>query len=75
MTNLSSLAYFLGLELVTTSKGIILHQQRYVIKVLKRFHMADCNLANTPAKVNVKLGIEEEEVDPTMYIQLVGSLR
>jgi len=37
--------------------------------------MADCNLANTPAEVNTKLEIAEEEevVDPTMYKQLVGS--
>ena len=39
--------------------------------------MADCNPANTPAEVNTKLEITEEEeaVDPTMYKQLVGSLR
>ena len=51
------------------------HQQKYANDVLKRFDMADCNLANTPAEVNTKLEIAEEEevVDPTMYKQLVGS--
>jgi len=38
--------------------------------------MADCNPANTPAEINTKLEIAAEEaVDPTMYKQLVGSLR
>ena len=79
MTDLGTLAYFLGLEFVTTSKGILLHQQKYATDVLKRFHMADCNPANTPIEVNTKLEIvkeeEEEAVDPTIYKQLVGSLR
>ncbi|XP_040862106.1 secreted RxLR effector protein 161-like [Glycine max] len=70
MTDLGTLAYFLGLEFVTTSKGILLHQQKYATDVLKRFHMADCNPANTPAEVNTKLEIAEEEeaVDPTMFM-------
>ncbi|XP_006580665.1 uncharacterized protein LOC114411074 [Glycine soja] len=77
MTDLGTLACFLGLEFVTNSKGILLHQQKYTTDVLKRFHMTDCNPANTPAQVNTKLEITEEEeaVDPTMYKQLVGSLR
>ena len=75
MVDLGTLAYFLGLEFVTTSKGILLHQQKYATDVLKIFHMVDCNPANTPTEVNTKLEITEEEeaVDPTMYKQLLGS--
>lgn len=55
MTDLGILNYFLGLEFVYTNKGIILHQRRYVLEVLKRFNMDRCNEVVTPVETNVKL--------------------
>lgn len=78
MSNLGRLAYFIGLEFVTTSRIIVLHQKKYVSDVLKRFNMADYNPATTPAKVSIKLdNINEDDklVDSTLFKQLVGSLR
>lgn len=37
MTDLGKLAYFLGMEILITSKGLILHQTKYAIEILKNF--------------------------------------
>ncbi|GAU32209.1 hypothetical protein TSUD_277890 [Trifolium subterraneum] len=58
MTDLRKLQYFLGLEFSNTSKGLIVHQKKYVTDVLKRFNMMDCNPANTP--MEIKLEIEPD---------------
>lgn len=77
MTDLRKVVYFLGMEFLYTSKGIILHQLKYAIEVLKRFEMFDCKPAITPAESNQKLDADEEgeDVDATVFKQLVGSLR
>ncbi|KOM56838.1 hypothetical protein LR48_Vigan10g273000 [Vigna angularis] len=56
---------------------IVMHQSRYVLDLLKRFEMVDCNAANTPAELGLRLEKEpnEEAVDPTAYRSIVGSLR
>lgn len=77
MTDLGILNFFLGLEFVYTTKGIILHQRRYVQEVLKRFNTHKCNEVVTPIETNVELQLDEAEksVDGTLYKQIVGSLR
>ena len=78
MSDLGKLSYFLGMEFLTTSKGIIIHKRKYATDVLKRFSMIECNLATTLAKVNLKLDAtsdDDEEVDPTLFKQLIGCLR
>jgi hypothetical protein len=40
---LCNIAYFLGLEIFNTSKGIIVHQAKYAL------NMMDCNSAITPS--------------------------
>lgn len=47
MIGLGKLAYFLGIEILRTSKGLILHQTKYATEILKRFNMLDCNSATT----------------------------
>ena len=78
MTNLGELAYFLGLEFIKTSKGMMLHQRKYIITdVLKRFKMQNCNTAPTPLEANIKQinDADETSVDITLYRQIVGSSR
>ncbi|GAU37763.1 hypothetical protein TSUD_102800 [Trifolium subterraneum] len=76
MTDLGKFQYFLGLEFSNTNKGLIVHQKKYVTDVLKRFNMMDCNPANTPMEISLKLSNDEEgeSVDATLYKQMVGCL-
>ena len=46
MSDLGDLTYFLGMEFVKTEKGIFMHQRKYILDVLKRFDMLDCNLTS-----------------------------
>lgn len=77
MSDLGTLAYFLGLEFQKTHRGLLMHQRKYIIEVLKKFDMWDCNGSETPAEANLKLDKCEKEssVDATQYRQMVGSLR
>ncbi|XP_014625989.1 uncharacterized mitochondrial protein AtMg00810-like [Glycine max] len=77
MSDLGELSYFLGIEFVSTSKGIFMHQKKYAEDILKRFNMMECNSIITPTKTGIKLQIDEDkkDVDPTLYKQIVGSLR
>lgn len=77
MTDLDLISYFLGIEFKRTDEGVIMHQGRYARDVLKKFRMVDCNSADTPTATGVNLVKDpnEEEVDVTLYRQMVGSLR
>lgn len=68
MTSLGIIDYFLGLEVVHSLIGILLHQRKYIQEVLKRFKMTDCNAVPIPVIGNQK------PVDATLYKQLMGSL-
>jgi len=76
MTNLGALSYFLGLEFAYDRRGIIMHQIKYILEVLKKFNMLDCNPAATPVELSLKLVQDETEasVDETLYRQMIGSL-
>jgi len=39
MTDLGILNYFLGLEFIYTSHGILMHEQKYANENLKKFNM------------------------------------
>ena len=56
---------------------MFIHQTKYVHDVLTRFKMNDCSPFDTPICVNHNLGpgIDgEEDVDPTVYRAIIGSL-
>ncbi|KAK2454958.1 hypothetical protein QL285_002459 [Trifolium repens] len=77
MTDLGKLTYFLGMELLETTGGVVLHQAKYANEILRKFEMMDCNSSVTPADTKVKIEDDNisEEVNSTMFRQLVGSLR
>ena len=68
--------YFLGLKVWQQKGEIFLGQVRYVTKILKRFRMEYCRLMATPMITNWKMidALEDKDVDPTLYRQLIGSL-
>ncbi|GAU36721.1 hypothetical protein TSUD_318190 [Trifolium subterraneum] len=70
MTDLGKLTYFLGMELLETPKGVILHQVKYATEILKKFEMLDCNSAVIPADTRLKLEVDgsSETVDSTVAV-------
>jgi hypothetical protein len=77
MSDLGNLTYFLGIEFEMNSCRILIHQRKYAQDVLKRFNMLNCKPISTPIDTGVKLSLvsDEKEVDPTLFKQIVGSLR
>jgi len=77
MSYLGNLTYFLGIEFEMNSQGVLIHQRKYAQDVLKRFNMLNCKPISTPVDTGVKLSLanDEKEVNPTLFKQIVGSLR
>ncbi|WJX32266.1 hypothetical protein P8452_20610 [Trifolium repens] len=77
ITDLGKMSYFLGMEFMYSEKGIILHQMKYELELLKIFKLENCKIAITPSDTNQKLDSDSdgEDVDATIFKQLVGSLR
>ncbi|TXG60681.1 hypothetical protein EZV62_015254 [Acer yangbiense] len=76
MTDLGKMHYFLNIEVIQTSVGILASQKKYVQEILKRFKMKDCNLVGTPTAPDLKLVKNPggKKVNATLYKQIVGSL-
>ena len=77
MSDLGLLCFYLGVEVRQDAEGIVLRQARYAERILELGGMAGCNPAATPMEEKLRLSRESkaEEVDPTHYRRLVGSLR
>ena len=41
MSDLREVTYFLGMELIPTSKGVFMHYKKYATNILKRFNKLD----------------------------------
>jgi hypothetical protein len=76
MKDLGLMHYFLGLEVWQRLYEIFLSQGKYTVEILQRFEVMDCKSMATPMTINLKLLSDSSSnlVDPTMYIQLIGSL-
>jgi hypothetical protein len=76
MNGLGILCFYLGVEVRQDANGIALRQTHYAKRILKLGSMTGCNPTHTPME-KLKLSRESiaEEVDPTHYWQLIGSLR
>jgi len=68
--------YFLGIEVLQFSSGILISQKKYVGEILNKFQMKDCNLVNTLSEFGLKLNKDDggKKVNSTLYKQIVGSL-
>lgn len=76
MKDLSSLTYFLGLEVHFDSSGVLLHQHKYSQDLIALAGLQDSFSIDTLLELNVKYRREEGDPlpDPTMFRQLVRSL-
>ncbi|GJR91010.1 ribonuclease H-like domain-containing protein [Tanacetum coccineum] len=76
MTDLGSLNYFLGISITRDSSGMFLSQKKYVVEILERASMVNCNPSRTPIDTESKLGDTGDVVsDLTLYQSLAGSLQ
>lgn len=77
MTDMGLMSYFLGIEVLQTEQGIFISQRKYAADILRRFKMESCNPIMTPVQERLKLEKDGpgDFVNPTLYKQLVGSLR
>ncbi|GKC11008.1 ribonuclease H-like domain-containing protein [Tanacetum coccineum] len=62
MTHLGSLNYFLGISITRDSSGMFLSQKKYVVEILERAHMVNCNLSRTPIDIESKLGNDVQQI-------------
>ncbi|MCO5610288.1 hypothetical protein L7F22_064524 [Adiantum nelumboides] len=63
MKDLGELRYFLGIEMIRSEGGIWLSQKKYGLDMLMKYSMADCKSISTPLDQNLKLRIDEGEVE------------
>jgi hypothetical protein len=78
MKDLGMMHYFLGLEVWQRTDDIFLSQGKYTIEILKKFGMLNWKPMATPMVTNLKkLSVSSsdfDEIDATLYKQLIGSL-
>ena len=77
MSDLGLLCFYLSIEVRQDASGIALRQTHYTKRILELDSMTGYNPAHTPMEEKLKLSWEStgEEVNPTHYRWLVGSLR
>ncbi|GJS42662.1 putative ribonuclease H-like domain-containing protein [Tanacetum coccineum] len=76
MSSMGELTFFLGLQVQQKKGGIFISQDKYVVKILKKFRFIKVKTASTPIETQKPLLKDEdgEEVDVHMYRSMIGSL-
>ncbi|KAG7599586.1 Reverse transcriptase RNA-dependent DNA polymerase [Arabidopsis suecica] len=77
MSDLGLLTYYLGIEVIQHSGGIILKQSRYAGKILEEAKMKECNAVHSPMDSWLKLSKAEKEknVNEKEFQRNIGCLR
>ena len=76
MSMMGELNFFLGLQIKQTSNGIMIHQQKYVKELLKRFEMESAKPIDTPISPLTRLVVDDgsPSVGKNSYRGMIGSL-
>jgi len=73
---MGELNFFLGLQIKQTSNCTLIHQQKYIKELLKKFGMDSSKPIDTPISPSTKLMIDNgsPSVDEKLYRGMIGSL-
>nr|GEY24345.1 hypothetical protein [Tanacetum cinerariifolium] len=76
MSMMGEMKFFLGLPVNQFSNGIFINQSKYILDILKRFGMENCDTVPTPMveQAKLKLDLVGKPVDHTDYRNMIGSL-
>ncbi|CAH9102929.1 unnamed protein product [Cuscuta europaea] len=76
MSMMGELNFFLGLQVRKLQDGIFINQSKYILDMLKIFHIGGKSSMPTPMSPNNKLDSDPsgKPVDPTNYRAIIGSL-
>lgn len=70
------LSYFLGIEVIRTSKSLHLNQRKYILDLLAKMNMVDAKPVQTPMATSPKLTKSGTlHSNPTEYRTLIDSLQ
>jgi hypothetical protein len=76
MKDLGMIHYFLGLEVWQRTDEIFLSQGKYTVEILKKFEILNFKPVAIPMMMNLKKlsvsSFDFDEIDPTLYRQLIG---
>jgi hypothetical protein len=74
--DLGSFNFFLGIEVLPYSRGVLLSQHRYILDILKRTKIIEAKPATSPMASSTHLSAFEGDLfnDPTLYRSTVGAL-
>ncbi|GKA45779.1 retrovirus-related pol polyprotein from transposon TNT 1-94 [Tanacetum coccineum] len=73
---MGEMKFFLGLQVNQFSNGIFINQSKYILDILKRFGMENCDTVPTPMveQAKLKLDLVRKPVDHTDYRSMIGLL-
>nr|GFB83258.1 hypothetical protein [Tanacetum cinerariifolium] len=76
MSMMGEMKFFLGLQVNQFSNGIFINQSKYILDILKRFGMENCDTVPTPMveQAKLKLDLVGKPVAHTDYRSMIGSL-
>ncbi|GJY98579.1 retrovirus-related pol polyprotein from transposon TNT 1-94 [Tanacetum coccineum] len=76
MSMMGEMKFFLGLQVNQFSNGIFINQSKYILDILKRFGMENCDTVPTPMveQAKLKLDLVRKPIDHTDYCSIIGLL-
>nr|GEY55590.1 putative ribonuclease H-like domain-containing protein [Tanacetum cinerariifolium] len=76
MSSMGPLTFFLGLQVDQRTDGIFIHQEKYVVDILKKFDLDNPKLVSTPfepQKIREK-NVPDEPISVHLYRSMIGCL-
>ena len=76
MSMMGELNFFLGLQIKQTSNGTMIHQQKYIKELLKRYGMESAKPIDTPISPSTRLVMDDgsPSIEENLYRGMIGSL-